>query len=691
MKKQISTTLLNKFRHLSGAERLETQGERNLSYFQIILIIVGGFFIFGVQIIDPSTHYFSDLDFVFQTIGLFLLILSSILLRFQKYKLSQLTTILIINIFTLIEVILGIEKSGLFSILYLLLILIISLSITTFWISVTIYAIDLLALMSYFLIYWDNFDKTELMANVTLLLFISIVILISVYFMKKKLIDQVYVANKTQTYFESIFNYVPHGIVIANFRGRISDLNDNYCRIFGYEKQELIGRYFSEITHPDDQELGSDLIIRLLNKEIDHFVLEKRYFKKNGEIIWGLITVTYILDKNNNPTHTIGQMQDITEIKIHEMRKKEEDLRQQQAQKLEAVGILASGIAHDFNNLLGIINGYAEILYSMETEDEHKKIIEEIQKAGEKALTITKQLLTYGRKDDRKLIMVNINHVIHELNNFMNMAIADKKIKIEQELQLDISNIYANTNELSQIMMNLLINAKDAMPEGGQVNISTEQLGESIIITFKDNGVGMDENILAKIFDPYFSTKPKGSGLGLSIVHNILSSIDGKIFVESEVNKGTTFKIELPVYDPKTMPISSDKIPEEIEPVRSKSILLVEDEIELANITKTFLDDTGYGVIIFNDPILALSHYSQFYEKKKYDLVITDVKMESMSGIELVKKIKEFDPNQPILFITGFGNKILENEPDSIKKIPLLQKPFTKYEISKIIQNTLSH
>lgn len=689
MKTDTSNTLLKMIRYLSGADSLETKGERNLSNFQMILVSVAGIYIFGIQLIDPSTHFFTDLDFIFEIIGLVLLVVSNIVLRFNKYKLSQISTIMIINIITLIEVILGIENRGLFSILYISLTLILSLSITSFWISFIVYLIDLLTLSVYFAINWGKFETTEIVNQFTLLLFISFGILLSFYFQKKELVEKVSKAVKAEAYFKSIFNFVPYGIAIADLRGNISDVNDYFCKLFGYDKQEIVGLHFNNFAHHEDVEIGSSLVRKLIKNEIDHFNLEKRYIKKNGEIIWGLITVTLILDKKKKPIYTLGQIKDITEIKLLETRRREEEIRLQQSQKLEAVGTLASGIAHDFNNLLGIINGYAEILYSIETEDEHKKLIQEIQKAGEKAFIITKQLLSYGKKDDRKLRIININHVIHELNNFMNMAITDEKIKIEQELQLSIPNIYANTNELSQIMMNLLINAKDAMPEGGKISISTEQQGENIILTFKDDGIGIAEDILPKIFDPYFSTKPKGSGLGLSIVYNILSSLNGKIYVESEINKGTTFKIELPVHDPDTMPVTFDQSLEEIMIINNKSILLIEDEVELAKIITIFLEGTGYRVLTYNDPKAALAHYLRI-EDKKYDMVITDVKMEGMNGVDIVKKIKEKNPVQQILFITGFGAKILENEEDFIKNIPLLQKPFTKYELLKLIQNVLS-
>jgi signal transduction histidine kinase len=385
---------------------------------------------------------------------------------------------------------------------------------------------------------------------------------------------------------------------------------------------------------------------------------------------------------------------------IVEREKTEEGLRQ--FQRLEAVGRLAGGVAHDFNNLLGVILGQSEILLDRSLEDASIRGIEMIRKAAERGASLTRQLLAFSRQQVLESRIVDLNAVVTDLHSLLQRLIGED-IELVFRTDPKLGRVKADPGQLEQVIMNLAINARDAMPQGGKLTIATEnaeldetyvdrhsmvQPGPYVVLVVSDNGCGMDAEILSHMFEPFFTTKElgKGTGLGLATVYGIVKQSGGYVWAYSEPGQGTSFKIYLPrVEAPADTPIPAEATG---KPVRgSETILIVEDDDSLRELTGEFLQSSGYTVIEARRPDEALRISEQ--REGPIDFLLTDVIMPGMNGRQLAAQLASSRPKMKVLYISGYTDDAIMQHGLLEEGIAFLQKPYTRYALTRKVRDVL--
>jgi nitrogen-specific signal transduction histidine kinase/CheY-like chemotaxis protein len=383
-------------------------------------------------------------------------------------------------------------------------------------------------------------------------------------------------------------------------------------------------------------------------------------------------------------------------VDITEQRRLEEHLRQ--VARMEAIGLLASGVAHDFNNVLAVISGYSGVLSQTETDaGEVRRAAEEIRLASERAAQLVAQLMMFSRRQSGRPFPLDLNPAIESL-----VALVEKllgaKIHIVRNLDPALPPVQADRTEVEQILLNLIVNARDAMPEGGKIEISTQAVmiqdpaqaerlglapGQFVRLTVRDEGQGMDEQTQARIFEPFFTTKEpgRGTGLGLTSVFGIVKSCGGAIRVESAPGAGTKFEIDLPAAVP---PAATEADGEsQAGPAR---ILLVEDDDAVRLLTRQLLEHYGYRVEDAASAARAMEMYAT--ADPPFRLLITDVSMPEMDGTELVRRLRRVDPGLRVLLFTGYSEE-LSRHPADLQGVPVLAKPFSAEALAGAVREAL--
>lgn len=392
------------------------------------------------------------------------------------------------------------------------------------------------------------------------------------------------------------------------------------------------------------------------------------------------------------------------EQKLAEAKRFELERELMQSQKMESLGTLASGIAHDFNNILAIISGYSELgeRRSASHMPELVKCFEAISLASKRGALLVSQLLTFARKTETVFRSVDINHLIAEITLFFTETFP-KTIRISTDFQKDIPPIFADVTQLHQVFMNLCVNARDAMPAGGTIAISTRVLENSAVapkfpkaaaqrylaIGVSDTGCGMDEKTKRKIFDPFFTTKEptKGTGLGLALVHSIIENHHGMIDVESEPGKGSVFHLYLPVEEA----VAEYKEPEKDVRLYTSggtgTILLIEDESLIIDMVQAVLGCKGYTILVARDGEEGVAMFSR--HQKEIAVVLSDFGLPKLRGDEVVRRIKEIDPKAKIILVSGFFDPGVRTDMARIGVSRLLQKPFTFAELDGSLRSVI--
>ncbi|MFN8457451.1 MAG: ATP-binding protein [Anaerolineae bacterium] len=388
--------------------------------------------------------------------------------------------------------------------------------------------------------------------------------------------------------------------------------------------------------------------------------------------------------------------------------KLEEQLRQ--AYKMEAVGRLAGGVAHDFNNLLTVISGYCDLLLQhpkTQEEDLVYRYISEIRKAGERAAALTKQLLAFSRKQVMQTKVLNLNSIVTDMEKMIHRLIGEH-IELVIALAPDLKPIKADPHQLEQVLLNLAINARDAMPEGGRLLIETSQVmidlgyashrfevlpGEYVQLTVSDTGIGMTEEVKAHLFEPFFTTKDAGygTGLGLATCFGIVKQSGGHIEVYSEPEHGTNFKVYLPIVEETVAsPVPQSEDTEE-QPLGSEAILLVEDEPMVREFAVRVLQRQGYTVIEASNGEEGLAKMHQQPPGQALDLLITDVVMPRLSGKELAEQLKNIYPALKVLFISGYTGNTVIHQHRLGPNVAFLQKPFSPGALAHKVREVLDN
>jgi two-component system, cell cycle sensor histidine kinase and response regulator CckA len=479
-----------------------------------------------------------------------------------------------------------------------------------------------------------------------------------------------------------IFEHAGWGVAIVSADGgTIESVNPAFAAMHGWTVEELRGKSMSELSagKPDFPRMNP------LYDARGHQIWETERRHRDGSVFPALIDATAVKDLDGQVTYYAVNVQDLTE-----RRRAEEQVRQ--AQKMEAVGRLAGGVAHDFNNMMMIIMGFSDfLLTTLDRSDSRWADADEIRKAAERAMHLTRQLLGFGRQQLVARHVLSLNEVVSGMERMLRPLLGED-IRLVTQLSTGLGGVEADYGQMEQVVMNLALNARDAMRGGGKLTIETLDVelhegsayrsvgidipaGSYVMLVVSDTGQGMTPEVKARLFEPFFTTKPatQNTGLGLATVYGIVVQSSGYIWVESEPENGTTFKICFPRVEPEETSGKQPAAP--IEPVRgSETILLVEDEASVRSVAARVLRNQGYTVIQAANGEAALEQLDAF--EGKIHLVLTDVVMPDMQGPELTHRIRDRRPDVKVLLMSGYaeGDKTQPRTPGSDH---FLQKPFS--------------
>ncbi|MFZ2657556.1 MAG: PAS domain S-box protein [Victivallales bacterium] len=493
----------------------------------------------------------------------------------------------------------------------------------------------------------------------------------------------------------------PALMLITDTEGNIEYVNPKFEAVTGYSSEDVRGK------NPRILKSG-EMPAEFYREMWDTIKSGKEWRgqfhnrKKNGEYFWESATISPIYDEKGVVTHYIAIKEDIT---------REKELQSQliQSQKMESIGRLAGGIAHDFNNIMQVINGFTEfILMKMDKDDTNRPDLEEIGKAGKRASEITNQLLIFSRRRPSNKQELDINGLVMSLQRMFQLVIGNE-VRIENILFPGISKIKADASQLEQVLMNLVVNARDAMPAGGVLkfitsniyldeddvaSITEAQPGRFVCISVSDSGEGMPPEVKEHLFEPFFTTKPngKGTGLGLSIVYGIVKQHNGWINVFSESGRGTTFEIYLPAMDSDDRKGVSKQPRTDTKKIMLKGngerILLVEDENSVRNLTTRILKDNNYIVFPAADAVEAIRMFNE--EKGVFDLILSDVVLPGQNGVALVEELLRRNSSLKILMASGYSDERLGRQSIEEKGLRLLQKPYHYNQLLQSVREMLS-
>lgn len=496
--------------------------------------------------------------------------------------------------------------------------------------------------------------------------------------------------QQSEERYRTLVETMNEGVAILDQDDRIVYANDSLCRMTGFSREDLVGKPLTAIAPDENAPKSPDQLSR--RREGKNRPYEIEFPRKTGESIFAIFSPAPILDAEGNFKGSFAVVTDITERKRAEraLIKSEEKLRQMQ--KMEAIGRLAGGVAHDFNNLLTAILGYSDMaLDVLDPSGPAYADVEEIKKAGQRASSLTQQLLAFSRKQMLQPQVLNLNLLVADMNRMLHRLIGEH-IEFITDFDPNLKPIVFDPSQAQQIVMNLVINARDAMPEGGRLKIVTKNVdiaeadarvkeeikpGPYALLSFTDTGSGMDEETMARVFEPFFTTKEqgKGTGLGLSTVFGILRQSGGDIQVTSSPSSGTTFNLYLPQGSALQRVETSDEAA--LLPQGSlENILLVEDEGAVRRLAARALKKYGYRVVSVEGALAALKLIESGSPDSRFDLLLTDIVMPEMSGKVLVDRVRKIKPDIRILYMSGYDDKMIAEQGTIDPTVALLQKPF---------------
>jgi two-component system cell cycle sensor histidine kinase/response regulator CckA len=512
---------------------------------------------------------------------------------------------------------------------------------------------------------------------------------------RKRLLQEAEIAYEhLRRHYEMILQHAGEGICCLDENGRITFVNPAALRMLGYERDDLLGEDLAALAERPGP--GSHGRVRDAIASATTFRSpEMMFWRKDGSSFPIEFTSTAIREANR-PVASVFVFKDISQRKLLE-----EQYRQ--SQKLQAVGQLAGGIAHDFNNLLTVISGYSDLLAANASLDARAKDgVREVQAAADRATKVTRQLLTFARKQMLMPKAMNLNAVITEITKLVRAGIGED-ITLDMQLADGLAPVTADPGAPDQVIINLALNARDAMPRGGKLTIATKAVtvdpttagrqpglrpGGYALLTVADTGHGMDAQTKARIFEPFFTTKDvgKGTGLGLAMVYGIVTAHGGHIDVQSTVGGGTMFRVFWPLA---AGPVRQGSDHEMDLAARggTETILLVEDEDAVRSLAKTVLDRYGYTVIEARDG--AEAEQVGRRAKEYLHLMVTDVVMPGISGLELATRLAPVRPDMRVLFMSGYPDEVIGHRGVLAEDVAFLQKPFSPEALAREVREVL--
>ncbi len=465
----------------------------------------------------------------------------------------------------------------------------------------------------------------------------------------------------------------------------------SYQRLLGYSPEELKRTTGFEQIHPDDRRKVIEAAAEAKRSGVGRSV-EYRIRHKDGRWMSLESTASVVRSSSGEVEKLVIVNRDITERK---------DLEKQLllSHKLEAIGRLSGGVAHDFNNLLGVILGYCEELQKhIPSDDPYREAVDEIQNAGKRAASLTQQLLAFSRKQVLEPQVLDLNTIVDEAGKMLERLIGED-ISLEIVPAGQIGTVKADRSQIERVILNLAVNARDAMPQGGKLIIeaadveldeTTQTLhpcdapGPYVMLKVTDTGCGMDAELQSHIFEPFFTTKEQGTGLGLATVYGVVKQSGGYISVESEKGKGTTFRIYLPRVS-RTAEKINQIVPSRKNIAENRTVLLVEDEAALRKLTRKTLLDAGFTVLEAKDALEAIEIARQ--TATHIDLLLTDVIMPGMSGRALAEALSPHRPEMRVIYMSGYSDGVIAKHGIVNAELAILRKPFSKDELMRSVED----
>jgi PAS domain S-box-containing protein len=498
-------------------------------------------------------------------------------------------------------------------------------------------------------------------------------------------------ATETENMFWTFVDLLPAGVSVFDPEGRIVRANEAFRDFMG--ESEVIGRSLEAILHPDDVTSSLERFGELVEGNEPIAKLERRYQRGDGEVVWADVVEMAIPKRSGSPRFIIDFVTDVTE-------RKQLEREAEHAERMRALGQLAGGVAHDFNNLLSVVMSYTHLLEQSFELEEAREYIAKIFEAAERGSRLANQLLAFGRRRSSEPEPLQVNDVVHEFSDMLSCLMPED---IDVELILDESAppIRADQRQIEQALMNLALNARDAMPDGGRMQIETSRISarddaaiEDVIganvglkLVVRDTGRGMEEDVQDRIFEPFFTTKERdrGTGLGLSTVYGIVvDQHGGDIRVDSEPGEGTIFEILLPAFE--------ECLEEEGGAAREsevfegdETILVVEDDESLRAPIRTVLEQHGYEVLEASNAEEAL----EIVDSTDLDLLITDLVMPELDGVGLAERLGGTRPDLDVILMSGYPGDVVDERTDGEPSWPMLEKPFTMEELCTEVRTIL--
>jgi two-component system cell cycle sensor histidine kinase/response regulator CckA len=507
-------------------------------------------------------------------------------------------------------------------------------------------------------------------------------------------------AEESLRLFEKAVETLQIGLTITDSKGKIIYSNPAEAAMHGYQVEELIGQ---DVRVMAPRVIWNPMTTNQLLKR-KSWRRESVNVRKDGSIFPVQLMSVVVPNVDGDPYGVITTCEDITDRKQaeEEVASLEEQLRQ--SQKIEAIGRLAGGIAHDFNNLLTVIKGYSELsLTELSKDDPVKENIEDIQRATERAGNLTRQLLAFSRRQILEMRVLDLNDLLRDLEKMLRRII-NEDIEMVTLLADDLGKIKTDPGQIEQVVMNLVVNAKDAMPNGGKLIIETANVeleeeyirthigvkpGTYVMLSVSDTGAGMSPEVRERIFEPFFTTKEvgKGTGLGLSTVYGIVNQSGGNIWVDSHLGQGTTFKIYLPKVDDSIKTLRPSLAPA-AGSHGFETILLVEDDGMVRTLARTILEKNGYNVLEAGNGVEAL-RVVQEHATESIHLMVTDIIMPGMNGQKLAKHLVPLHPEMKILYMSGYTDTVIVHHSVLDPGANFLQKPFTPEVLASKVRQVL--
>jgi len=490
--------------------------------------------------------------------------------------------------------------------------------------------------------------------------------------------------KESERHFRLLVNGVTdYALYMLDPNGIVTNWNAGGLRIKGYSPEEIIGQHFSRFYSPADQAAGRPARALQLAVENGRYEEEGWRVRKDGTFFWASVVIDPIRDDDNKLLGFAKITRDISERREAQLNLEKIQRQLAESQKLDALGQLTGGVAHDFNNLLMVITGHVHMLKKIAGNDAKSlRAIQAIETATQRGASLTRQLLTFARRQSVNPQPIDLRDSIHSVREVLDTGLGSA-VQLRINLDDGIWPVMVDPAELETALVNLIINARDAMPDGGSVSVRASNVhidngtrkGDHVAIEVKDTGVGIPPDIMGKVFDPFFTTKPigKGTGLGLSQVHGFAHQAGGTVAVASELGKGTTFTVCLPRGQLGIAPAEA-----ETRSIASGTVLLVEDNPDVATASADLLEQLGYSVRWVSDAEAALKEL----DRDGIDLVFTDIVMPGKTdGLGLARAIKQKHPGVPILLATGYS-EAARNAPADFS---ILRKPFRLHELSRAL------